>query len=92
MQSNSLKNGNKLEKNITRMQAFVGLVLLLITIVGAWMSITSQYKQDGKDFENHEIRIKMLEDNNRDFKDDLKEIKASQQLILIAIQNKQDRK
>lgn len=45
-----------------------------------------------KVFENHELRIKFLEDSTAEMKSDIKETKNIATQTLILLQNKQDRK
>ena len=47
---------------------------------------------DGKKYENHEVRIGQLEADKKEMRDDIKDIKKTNEQILILLQNKEDRK
>ena len=57
----------------------------LVAIITGAMMLSSMYT-------NHEERLKHLEEFKTDIKSDIKEIKGSQEKILIILENKQDRK
>ncbi len=92
MQSASLKRDREVNKPFTRMQAFISIAMLLLAILGAWGSMSSQLKQDGKDYENHEQRIQAIEKRAEKFETKLDKIADQNTQILILLQNKQDRK
>ena len=68
------------------------LVILLLTILGGYYALTSKFEDDGKKYENHEVRIGQLEADKKEMRDDIKDIKRSNEQILILLQNKADRK
>jgi hypothetical protein len=68
------------------------LVILLLTILGGYYGLTGKFEDDGKKYENHEVRIGQLEADKKEIRDDIKDIKRSNEQILILLQNKEDRK
>lgn len=87
----SLKN-NEMKEPTPRWQFWVAFTTLLIGIVAMWMSLSAQYKQDGKDFENHEQRIQGLEKRFDKLETKLDKITEQNTQILVLLQNKADRK
>lgn len=75
-----------------RWQFWVAFTTLLIGIIAMWMSLSGQYKQDGRDFENHEQRIQVLEKRFDKIDSKIDKISDQNTQILIILQNKQDRK
>jgi len=73
-------------------QSKTSLVVLLLTILGGYYALTSKFEEDGKKYENHEVRIGQLENDKKEMRDDIKDIKRSNEQILILLQNKADRK
>lgn len=80
--------------------AVISTIATMLTIVFMFvnrMEASAKVSENGaKIIENHEVRIGVLEDEQKQFKleykADIREIKASQEKILIILQNKQDRK
>jgi len=68
------------------------LVIVLLTILGSYYALTGKFEDDGKKYENHEVRIGQLEADKKEIRDDIKDIKRSNEQILILLQNKEDRK
>ena len=72
------------------------LITAVLSTIAAMLTIvfmfTNRMEASAKTTENHELRIGVLEREQQEYKADIKEIKASQQEILIILQNKQDRK
>ena len=68
------------------------LVILLLTILGGYYGLTGKFEDDGKKYENHEVRIGQLEADKKEMRDDIKDIKKTNEQILILLQNKADRK
>ena len=68
------------------------LVILLLTILGGYYGLTGKFEEDGKKYENHEVRIGQLEADKKEKRDDIKDIKKTNEQILILLQNKADRK
>lgn len=72
------------------------LITAVLSTIAAMLTIvfmfTNRMEASAKTTENHELRIGVLEREREEYKADIKEIKASQQEILIILQNKQDRK
>jgi hypothetical protein len=68
------------------------LVILLLTILGGYYGLTGKFEEDGKKYENHEVRIGQLEADKKEMRDDIKDIKKTNEQILILLQNKEDRK
>jgi hypothetical protein len=68
------------------------LVIVLLTILGSYYALTGKFEDDGKKYENHEVRIGQLEADKKEIRDDIKDIKRSNEQILILLQNKADRK
>ena len=68
------------------------LVILLLTILGGYYGLTDKFEEDGKKYENHEVRIGQLEADKKEMRDDIKDIKKTNEQILILLQNKADRK
>ena len=82
-----------IEKQVERnWQSKTSLIVLLLTILGGYYALTSKFEEDGKKYENHEVRIGQLESDKREIRDDIKDIKKSNEQILILLQNKEDRK
>ena len=82
-----------IEKQVERnWQSKTSLIVLLLTILGGYYALTSKFEEDGKKYENHEVRIGQLEFDKREIRDDIKDIKKSNEQILILLQNKEDRK
>ena len=82
-----------LEKQVEQSwQSKTSLVVLLLTILGGYYALTSKFEEDGKKYENHEVRINQLEADKKEMRDDIKDIKRSNEQILILLQNKADRK
>lgn len=73
-------------------QSKTSLIVLLLTILGGYYALTSKFEEDGKKYENHEVRIGQLESDKKEMRDDIKDIKRSNEQILILLQNKADRK
>lgn len=73
-------------------QSKTSLVVLLLTILGGYYALTNKFEEDGKKYENHEVRINQLEADKKEMRDDIKDIKRSNEQILILLQNKADRK
>lgn len=69
--------------------AVLGTIATMLTIV---FMFTNRMESSAKTTENHELRINVLERERQEYNLDIKEIKASQQEILIILQNKADRK
>jgi len=89
-------NSTQMRKAVELWQVLVGLVGLLIAIWGAAEMYSSKLEanasKNATTVENHEQRIKQLENDRAETKSDLKEIKQSQQEILLILKDKQDRK
>ena len=68
------------------------LVIVILTILGGYYALTGKFEDDGKKYENHEVRIGQLEADKKEMRDDIKDIKRSNEQILILLQNKADRK
>jgi len=68
------------------------LVIVILTILGGYYALTGKFEDDGKKYENHEVRIGQLEADKKEMRDDIKDIKRSNEQILILLQNKEDRK
>jgi hypothetical protein len=73
-------------------QSKTSLIVLVLTILGGYYALTSKFEEDGKKYENHEVRINQLEADKKEIRDDLKDIKKTNEQILILLQNKADRK
>lgn len=86
-------NTATIEKQVEQSwQSKTSLIVLLLTILGGYYALTSKFEEDGKKYENHEVRIGQLENDKKEMRDDLKDIKRSNEQILILLQNKADRK
>ncbi len=82
-----------IEKQVERTwQSKTSVILVALTIMGSYFALTSKFEDDGKKYENHEVRINQLEADKKEMRDDLKDIKRSNEQILILLQNKADRK
>ena len=73
-------------------QSKTSLIVLVLTILGGYYALTGKFEEDGKKYENHEVRINQLEADKKEMRDDIKDIKRSNEQILILLQNKADRK
>lgn len=73
-------------------QSKTSVILVVLTILGSYFALTSKFEDDGKKYENHEVRIGQLEADKKEMRDDIKDIKRSNEQILILLQNKADRK
>ena len=73
-------------------QSKTSLIVLLLTILGSYYALTSKFEDEGKKYENHEVRIGQLEADKKEMRDDIKDIKKTNEQILILLQNKADRK
>lgn len=90
---------NKMNEPIAGWKALTGFLTLLIGICAMWMSLSAQYRQDGKDFENHEGRIKRLEDDKKEIiryiekvEGKVDDVSKQNTQILILLENKANRK
>ena len=82
-----------IEKQVERnWQSKTSVILVALTIMGSYFALTSKFEEDGKKYENHEVRINQLEADKKEMRDDIKDIKKSNEQILILLQNKADRK
>jgi len=68
------------------------LIIVILTILGGYYGLAGKFEDDGKKYENHEVRIGQLENDKKEMRDDIKDIKRSNEQILILLQNKADRK
>lgn len=73
-------------------QSKTSVILVVLTILGSYYALTTKFEDDGKKYENHEVRIGQLEADKKEMRDDIKDIKRSNEQILILLQNKADRK
>ena len=73
-------------------QSKTSLIVLVLTILGGYYALASKFEGDGKKYENHEVRINQLETDKKEIRDDIKDIKRTNEQILILLQNKADRK
>jgi len=98
----ALELGNTNEINNTDMNNHIQwkqfIVAILAVIISTWgivymytRDLQSDARTSATQVENHEQRIKQLESDRQELKADIKEIKQSQQQVLILLQNKQDR-
>jgi peptidoglycan hydrolase CwlO-like protein len=82
-----------IEKQVERSwQSKTSVILVALTIMGSYFALTSKFEDDGKKYENHEVRLNQLEADKKEMRDDIKDIKKSNEQILILLQNKADRK
>jgi hypothetical protein len=82
-----------IEKQVERTwQSKTSVILVALTIMGGYFALTGKFEDDGKKYENHEVRIGQLEADKKEIRDDIKDIKRSNEQILILLQNKEDRK
>ena len=82
-----------IEKQVERSwQSKTSVILVALTIMGSYFALTSKFEEDGKKYENHEVRLNQLEADKKEMRDDIKDIKKSNEQILILLQNKADRK
>lgn len=87
-----LSKKDEMKQPIPQWQFWTAFATLVIGIAAMWMSLSAQYKQDGKDFENHEQRISGLEKRFDKIENKIDRITDQNTQILIILQNKQDRK
>lgn len=73
-------------------QSKTSVILVVLAILGSYFALTTKFEDDGKKYENHEVRIGQLEADKKEMRDDIKDIKRSNEQILILLQNKADRK
>lgn len=89
-------NSVEMKKNVEWWQFVVALlgvaVSVWVTLNMYFKDVESTAKESATKVENHEQRIKQLEYDRAEIKQDLRDIKQSQQEILILLQNKADRK
>ena len=51
-----------IEKQVDRTwQSKTSLIVLVLTILGGYYALTGKFEDDGKKYENHEVRIGQLE-------------------------------
>ena len=82
-----------IEKQVERSwQSKTSVILVALTIMGSYFALSSKFEDDGKKYENHEVRLNQLEADKKEMRDDIKDIKKSNEQILILLQNKADRK
>lgn len=81
-----------MKKPIELWHLFVGIASVLVACWGIVYMANKDNIQAAQKVENHEQRIKQLESDRQELKADIKDIKQSQQQVLILLQNKADRK
>ena len=83
-------------KNVQWWHLFLSFIGTVIAIWGfyymATQRIEDKAEEKAKLFENHEQRIKFLEETSAEDKEDRRQMKGDIRQILILLQNKQDRK
>ena len=98
-----LQNENEVKKPLEVWQGIVGFFVVLSIVVGLYGSQISSVKASATTQENHELRIRQLEVDRSEMKQDIKDIRASQlqdgketrksfETITILLKDKQDRK
>ena len=96
LNSTNETNSEDMNKNVQWKQFVVAVFAVIISTWGIVYMYTRDLQNDARtnatQVENHEQRIKQLENDRQELKADIKDIKQSQQQVLILLQNKQDRK
>lgn len=98
-----LQNENEVKKPLEVWQGIVGFFVVLSIVIGLYGSQITSAKAAATTQENHELRIKQLEADRLEMKQDIKEIRSSQlsdgkdtrkslETITILLKDKQDRK
>ena len=85
-------NREEMKKPIEVWQVVVGLLGVFIACWGVIYMYSKDSIQAAQKVENHEVRLTQLENDRQELKADIKDIKKSQEQMLIFLQNKQDRK
>lgn len=96
LNSTSEINNTEMKKNVEWWHFVIGLLGVMVSV---WIALNMYFKdveatakESATKVENHEQRIKQLESDRAEIKSDLRDIKKSQQDILILLQNKADRR
>ena len=87
-----LSKENKVKKPLEVWQGVVGAFVIISFIAGLYGSQINAAKASATIQENHEQRIKVLETNRDEMRNDIKETKAMVTDIRIILKDKQDRK
>lgn len=86
----------KMTKPVQWWHLFLSFIGTMVGIAGFYMMATKtmeeKTEEKAKLFENHEQRIKFIEQSMQEYREDKKEMKSDIKQILIILQNKQDRK
>jgi len=89
-------NYHPMTKNVQWWHLFLSFIGTVIAIWGFYYMATKRIEEKAEEkarvFENHEQRIKFLEEQSLEYKEDGKQMKDDIRQILILLQNKQDRK
>lgn len=89
-------NGKEMRKAVELYQVIIALCGLLLAIWGAAEMYSSKLEEKTAKsatlIENHEQRLKQLEQDRNETKQDIKDIKATNLQILLLLKDKQDRK
>ena len=71
-----------IQKQVERSwQSKTSVILVALTIMGGYFALTGKFEDDGKKYENHEVRIGQLEADKKEMRDDIKDIKRSNEQI-----------
>ena len=85
-----------MRKAVELWQVLIAAIMMLLGMWGTASMYTARIEekatQSATSIENHEQRIKQLEADRSELKQDIKDVKQGNQQILILLQNKQDRK
>ena len=85
-------NKEEMKKPLEVWHLFVGIAGVLVACWGIVYMANKDNVAAAQKVENHEVRLTQLENDRQELKNDIKEIKQSQEQMLIILQNKQDRK
>jgi outer membrane murein-binding lipoprotein Lpp len=86
------ENKKEMKKPLNWTDLILGIVIILLSFWGIVYNYSKDNIANATRVENHETRIKQLESDRAETKEDIKAIRQSQEQALILLQNKQDRK
>ena len=82
---------DEVKKPLEIWQGIVGLFTIAAIVIGLYSSQVGEAKAASAKQENHELRIKQLENDRIEMKADIRETKAIVTDIRVILQDKQDR-
>ena len=92
MESTLSTNENEVKKPLELWQGVVGLFVILSIVVGLYSSQVTEAKAAATVQENHEQRLKQLETNYTEIRNDQRDTKVMVTEIRLILKDKADRK